>query len=262
MDIKKSFALFIFLALFATAGQCQQEETPPDHFSCDYYHYFRDTAYPMITKEDSIQLERYSKKYHKIANRHSGFKASLFYFLPFVNGTIDTIMAEKLEDEVKTFRFNTLKYADVYPGIIYDAMIMGIVIDKRQFRDTIHCLKFKTEYVIEVTDVIHSYFGLKKGDKVLVKDVMGYIGCGKRGDQVKLYIPDIEEYNIGDESFFVLDRNSYISAFLNKHTTSRYDDVYCPQSFMMHSGSSYYNENIKDKIYDLKLFFEVKLKKR
>lgn len=236
------------------------------YFDCDYYHYFQDTAYPkQLSKQDTMNLIKYAIRYGTIRQALvSGPDTDItgiLYLLPVIQNKIDTGWYSFVRSENnKKFSFKSLSYEDIYSAIEEDAIIKGKVIDKRQPKDTTVCLYYKTEYAIEVTNIIHSYFPLKNGDVVLAKDIMGY-ECYT--DKAYGDYSHITEYKIGDESIFLLSKTtSYQIRFLwkasKKFNFNKYDDKYCPQAFALPMHNDTYNDAVKNKTEDLKLFFKTK----
>lgn len=250
---------------------CNNAKTQNDksYFDCDIYHYFQDTAYPkQLSRQDTMNFIKYAIRYGNLrpalVHPPDTDITGISYLLPAVQNKIDTGWFSFVRSENREkFSFKSLTWEDIYSAIERDAVFYGKVIDKRQPNDTTVCLWYKTEYAIEVTDVIHSYFPLKNGDVVLVKDIMGY-SCGSNHRFGS--ISHITEYNIGDKSVFYLDRSyDYQLRFLwmasNKLNFSRYDDEYCPQAFALARSNEENNERVKNKIEDLKLFFKTKFLK-
>ena len=232
-----------------------------EHFDCNYYNYFSDTALPVVTKEDSLKLQRYSEKFQKIMDQHGYYKAyHLFQYFPYIEGEIDTVWIEKLENET-TFNFLSLDYTDVNYPISSNGLILGRVVDKFQSNDTSRCLFYTTMYVVEAIDVIHSYFEIHPGNKVLIYDIMGYGGgCFKGGENMKSKFSHIKEYDIGEESLFLLNRSIYQNSFRYRELNTKYEDIYCPQAFRMHLNNFEYDSYSRKKIKDLKLFFNTEFK--
>ncbi|HET6245368.1 MAG: hypothetical protein H0V01_13990 [Bacteroidetes bacterium] len=230
-----------------------------NYFDCNYYNYFSDTAFPVITKEDSMEMKRYSDKFHKIRHQtgSSTYKSWDYNFMPFIQGYVDSVWMEKLARDVN-FKYLSLDYSVLTNAITSDGVILGRVINKRKPNDE-RCLFFKTEYVIEVMDVVHAYFDINIGDKILIYDLDGYAAgcCEDCGIISKSY--HIKEYGIGEESLFLLDKNIYrgIFAYKNKHLR---DDKYCSQAFKMDMSNYEYHKYVEDKIEDLKLFFNEEFK--
>lgn len=242
-----------------------------DYFNCDLYNYFSDTTLPLnfLTTKDSLELKRYSKKYHEIANNYGGYFAAYKQFLiPFIDGTYDTIWAERTCDT--SFKYKSLSNNLINTVITTDAVFKGKVIAKRYPRDTTKCLHFKTEYIIEVEDVIHSYFILNKGDKILAKDSdEGYQGgCSRSaynpltgkwesGKDFLQVASETTRHTIGQEGVFSINRNYYQVFSLTSKNYLR-DDVYCPQAFSQSIIDNYPYGDIlpENKIIDLKDFFQ------
>ena len=193
----------IILGLFISCGDCNSQQNNLSYFDCNYYHYFQDTAYPKLSKQDTLNLIKSAIRYGYIEQAIKGrdtLVRNTFHLLPIIQNKIDTGWYSFLHSEDRDkFSFRSLNHTDIYPPIKYDATIIGKVIDKIQPIDSSKCLRYKTQYVIEVIDIIHSYFPLKEGDLVLVMDVMGY-ECGSSiGNEVFGDYDHIREYVIGGE---------------------------------------------------------------
>lgn len=237
-----------------------------DYFNCSNYHYFSDTAFPKISYEDSVKAAEYMYWLWNFENEYREVKlpgppdqSSIFFHLPHIQNKIDTFWLHKIIKERKTFKFGSLSFKDVYQFINDDALIKGEIIAKRYVRDTTRCVFYKTEYIIRVTEVIHSYFDIKRGDKVLAAGYCnGYEGgCHKNisveARQVFSSCSHTENHSVGDNLIFMINRNMYQS--ITRHNWYQDEEIYCPQKFNCYSSRELTSE-VNNKIADLKLFFK------
>jgi len=235
------------------------KKKPENYFDCNYYHYFKDTAYPTLSKQDSIDLIKLSIRFNFISQSIHGKDTAVrnaLHLLPFLKNRLDTGWYSFIRSSAwNNFSFRSIKKLDISGPILVDAIFKGKVIAIRHPRDTMVCLHYNTEYVIQVTDLIHSYFPLANGNLVLAKSIPGF-DCGST-----VYYSSyshIPEYDIGKETIFTIDRGDYQKAFLRMKDTGdiicENNDIYCPQAFEIYDC----NWLTPGQVEDLKIFFKTK----
>lgn len=252
-----------------------------DYYNCNYYHYFSDTAFPFISPEDSVKCVEYLIWYHDFRNQYREMPiargpSTLHFFrqyLPYIRNERDTFWTRKLLEGDQTFTFKSLNAEEIRWFIELDAGFMGRIIAKRYWRDTTICLYYRTEYIIEVLDVIHSYFPLQNGDKLFTTNrSSGFAGGCDDNNSIDNYQDNVhrEIYMAGDTALFFVNRNQYQSHVmmdkmyhgdLRRRKDYREDKIYCPQKVELSFSEDFYAERknkIKEFISDIKLFFKTR----
>lgn len=257
------FILLIALScLLLTSGTCKKEEgEPPPYFECDYYHYFPDDGFPVLTPEDSAATAEFLVNSGTYSRGFLEWKANegyvVFSFLPYIKNTIDTALFNRyLRGVDRPYRlkpiYKSLNWFHLYAPIMSDAVFIGTVVDRRYIRDSTQCLWYGIRNVYRVDEVLHARFPLKKGDYLLESRDGGYSGgCTPAGqEEVFTSTTHEEAYTVGSKQLFRASRQAYASFFIGqRYLNGKYMDEYCPNMFNMLS----HNWNA-DQIKDMKLF--------
>ena len=239
-------------------------------FDCSKFNYHINSSYytnkngfPTLSMKDSVDLIEYAIKHNHLKFAIWGKDTvywRLFYLLPRLRAIVNTSLYDSLIKHKVIF--NGLTNSQMYDLTNADAVILGEVKDKRLIRDSLECFYYKTEYIIKVEEVLHSYFALKNNSEVLVKAITGYTGgCDPQHPGVRDKADIIREFEIGDKWIFFLNHNEYYSKFLfrirNPMTSTIYfADKYCPNSFAMYNGNDLYNYKNDTLMNSIKLFYK------
>jgi hypothetical protein len=262
---------------FVSVNKCPIKEIRIDttdtnkYFDCDYYNYFKKTPlFPKISKKDSINAAKYLERARSLGVVYGS--GPWRGFIPYVTGQRDTSLIHNLHKERKTFKFNSLTSDNIISILNNDACLIGKVIIKRAYPDTAKCKPIKNEMIIEVVDVIHSYFPLQKGNKVWCVENLfgGHDECEQPRDYRESVMPSHGyDPSVGETLLIRIDSYWYrqnMQRYENEkceNAPSGYKENYCSQVFWIDTfNNKPLNEKTNEKIKDLKLFFETQNKKR
>ena len=244
-------------------------------FDCNKFNYHVSSKYntdkngfPTLSKKDSADLVEYALKHNHLKFALYGKDTvlwRLFYLIPRIRGAVNTELYDSLIDHRLT-SFNGLTNPQMYDLTNSDAVILGEVKEKRLIMDSTRCFYYRTEFVIKVEEILHSYFPLKNNSEVLLKSMTGYIGgCDLKNRWIRDKRDIIREFEVGDRWIFFLNHNEYYSKFLfrirdPKTSTTYFADEYCPNSFGMYNGNDLYNSKNDTLINSIKLFYKTLFK--
>ena len=219
-------------------------------FKCKDFNYKVSNQYfvdensnPYLTEEETskmIEIGIRSNQITTLINGNDTNKYALRYFLPRVRNIIDTIWHDSIVFKDDKINYGHLSKHQIYDLISSDAVVLGEVTDKLFISDVTKCYLYKTDYIVKVNEVLHSYFELNNGDSVLLKSTLGFEGgCNLENRDLVGIESHGNTYQIGDKWIFFLKHNSYYTDFLynGKINLPKYDDVYCPHAFMMYNGN-------------------------
>jgi hypothetical protein len=242
-----------------SASTCRKETTPiENYFECDAYDYFKQTEPYIYTPSDSIKLVNYLLRTKQFQNDTARMKYLFDYLSAYIPtrifGTIDTALFDTYflpHTGYKNFDFNnTISLIDA------DAVFVGEVVEVNKIKDTTKCLFFKTQYSIKVLDVLHSYFPLKKNDRILAGDIMGYTGGCTPGEDLIEVFTDFPEYHKGDKAIFLPSSAAYNMLFVRKVKYGNdYEDEYCPHFFRLFDNFATADCTDKKLLNDIKSLF-------
>lgn len=254
------FLLSILLPLILlSASTCRKETTPiKSYFECDAYDYFKQTEPYIYTPSDSLKLVKYllqSKEFqYDTARIKYLFDGLSIYITTRMFGNIDTNLFDAYY--LPHIGYKNFDYNRTVSLILADAVFVGEVVEVNKIKDTTKCLFFKTQYSIKVLDVLHSYFPLKKNDRILAGDIMGYTGGCTPGQDLIEVFTDFPEYHKGDKAIFLPSNAFYNHFFVRKAKYGNdYEDEYCPQYFRL--ADTFFKTDCTDKkiLNDIKSLF-------
>ncbi len=239
------------------------------NYSCDTFninldkrYYVDKNGWPCLGKDDSLKLINYAIKSDDIKYALEGKDTvlwKLFYLLPRTREILNTDLYDSIIALSDTNKFHKLEKSKMYDLIESDAVILGEVIDKRFVGDTINCFYYKTEYIVRVDEVLHSYFKLEKNDNVILKSTSGFVaGCNPKDPKLLIRSDHIREFKIRDKWIFLLKHNEYYSKYLFriKENDKNFNDKYCSRVFQMYNGNNLYDFNDPLMIENIRLFYK------
>ena len=242
-------------------------------YDCDSFQYNVSEKYivdkngvPFLSKKDSSDLINYALKNDQIRYAIWGKDTvlwRLFYLLPRTRNIINAQLYDSILNTNDAFFLNGLEKSQMHDLTNADAVIIGRVIDKRYVRDTIKCFYYKTEYIVRVDEVLHSYFKLERNNIVLLNsNATGYEGaCNPKDPKLFGSIANMREFKIGDKWIFLLNHSDYYSKFLFRITKeSSYADKYCSRAFDMYSGNNLYNYGNESLVNNIRSFYKLLFK--
>ena len=139
----------------------------------DFKNYFGYSELQGITLDERNELIEYGISSGEIAKclQPSGDTslAPLVYKLPEIRGNVSKVWLDSLREGREAFDYKGVSYKDLYAVLLMDGLVQGKVISVLDVaeQNPEKCLYYKTEFVVEVTSVIHSYPEIEIGDVVL-----------------------------------------------------------------------------------------------
>ncbi len=251
--MKFIIGISMMVCLLMVAWCSKEKPVAPAYFDCEYYNYFPNDTFPVITTQDSLAVAELlvSKGMYSAEKIKSlgveGVDHFTIHFLGYIKGTMDTFLFNKFLTNTKRQEkiiYKKLNWYHLANLIMADAVVEAKVVDKKLLSDTTRCLFYKTLYVLQVREVVVAKFPIKKGDYILTGTTSGYQG-GCIRENPKVFSQDSHSIplNIGEYRLYGLKHAGYAQFFLNKFLKSKYADDYCPNMFGV---QTYDDWSIKD----------------
>lgn len=232
--MKFIIGISMMVCLLMVAWCSKEKPVAPAYFDCEYYNYFPNDTFPVITTQDSLAARILAQKlYISIDRDQENLKGNLLYLMPYIHNKIDTAIFNKyvLRQERHSLKpiFNSLTSNNILLFIFADAIIKGRLVDSRSNTDTNLCYYFKTYEIIQCDEVLYSNFELKKNDFIMTASIDGIVGgCIPGGSNIVSWSTHKRYLKKGKEEFIVLSRNIYRGVFLKESfQKGMYQDEFC-----------------------------------
>lgn len=272
-------AMFLLVSIVVfTKDSCSQTLK----YNWKFKNYFGYDTLPPITSEEeklliSYVAARWGVERCCILPNGDTTAIPLYSNLPIIRGHYNQVWLDSLRGGIDNSpKYKGVDYSDLYNILLVDALIEGEVIDKRSVSEQYpnKCLHYKTELVIKVSDILHSYIDIEIGDYVIVKQRDGTsVGClpkhsgtgeNKVGTKVYQTSSHGNFHVVGEKSLFAIDNSASYSYFFYqiKKSNSNYDDSYCGHCFVLGLGHDGFVERLMDDQEEIKEFFKTVVKEQ
>ncbi|MBL4652558.1 MAG: hypothetical protein JKY53_06790, partial [Flavobacteriales bacterium] len=232
------YVLVIITTFFfnASLGFTQSIESIDLESKYHFKNYFGYDKLQTVTSEEEDKIVKYAISLglieHAIMKNGDTAIANLYYLLPRVRGIHNSPWLDSFSTRGSELDYKGVDYRTIYSIIRADAFIQGKVVDVRYVSQELwdKCYNFKTEFVVEVIEVVHSYMDISVGDFVLVCEEQGYTGgCGVNPQPKPVVFEQMSHrkfYGIGDTSYFALEHHiTYQNFFYFKeYKLKKYDE--------------------------------------
>ncbi|HRK25718.1 MAG TPA: hypothetical protein PK239_00380 [Chitinophagales bacterium] len=256
--MKFIIGISMMVCLLMVAWCSKEQPVAPAYFDCEYYNYFPNDTFPVITTQDSLAVaELFSKLRRRLYSN-----SSIIHFFNYITNKIDTTLLNYYvvnRDGLHSLKpvFGSLTSRELSLFLYTDAIITGYLVDSRDVVDTNNCYYFKTQEVLQCKEVLFSNFDLKRGDYILTTSIDGIVGgCSPGGAEVRSFRTHKKSLAEGKEELFILSKNLYRGLFVEKEfVNNTYNDIFCNNMLYI---VNMYEEDIQientEKIKSLKKF--------